>query len=128
MNKGRMNPELIKKCQQKLVSMKTEILNRAKSSAFDYNRMQSDRSTTGDEIDQSVAILEEQTFLLAQDRMRNQILEIEMALARIETGTFGVCEETEEPIENERLLAIPWTRLSIEGAEIREDLARKFAR
>ena len=51
-----------------------------------------------------------------------------MALARIEQGTFGVCEETEEVIESERLLAIPWTRLSIEGAEIREAVSRRFAR
>ena len=60
--------------------------------------------------------------------MRNQLLEIEMALARIEQGTFGFCEETEEPIESERLLAIPWTRLSIEGAEMREAVGRKYAR
>lgn len=39
---------------------------------------------------------------------------------RIEKGTFGKCEETDEPIEPQRLIAIPWTRLSVEGAEIRE--------
>jgi DnaK suppressor protein len=60
--------------------------------------------------------------------MRTQLLEIEMALSRMEQGTFGVCEETEEVIEADRLLAIPWTRLSIEGAELREAVSRKFAR
>ena len=54
-------------------------------------------------------------------------MEIEFALARIEQGTYGICEETEEPIEVERLLAIPWTRLSIEGAEIREVMTKKYA-
>ena len=44
------------------------------------------------------------------------MLEIEFALSRIENGTYGICEMTEEKIENDRLLAIPWTRLSIEGA------------
>jgi DnaK suppressor protein len=46
--------------------------------------------------------------------------EIESALQRIESGTYGICEETGEPIEKDRLLAIPWTRLSLEGALTRE--------
>lgn len=125
---GQMNPETIKKCQQKLVMMKAELLNRVRSSAFNYSQMQADRSTSGDETDQAVAHLEEHSFLLSQERMRSQLVEIEMALARIENGTFGVCEETEEPIETERLVAVPWTRLSIEGAELREAISQKFAR
>ena len=67
-------------------------------------------------------------FLEAQTRLRNQLFEIELALGKIEVGVYGVCEETEEPIEEERLLAIPWTRLSVEGAEIREDLSKRFAK
>ena len=55
-------------------------------------------------------------------------MEIEMALGRIERGSYGICEETEEPIELERLLTIPWTRLSIEGAEIRESIRKRYAR
>jgi DnaK suppressor protein len=56
------------------------------------------------------------------------LIEIEFALARIENGQYGVCEETEEFIEHERLLAIPWTRFSIEGAEIRESSEFQRAR
>ncbi len=41
---------------------------------------------------------------------------------------YGICEETEELIEEDRLLAIPWTRLSIEGAEIRESVNKRYAR
>jgi DnaK suppressor protein len=62
------------------------------------------------------------------DRLRSQLFEIESALGRIESGAFGFCEETEEPIEIERLRAIPWTRLSIEGAELRESVNRRYAR
>ena len=36
--------------------------------------------------------------------------------------------ETEEEIEPERLRALPWTRLSIEGAEIRESMTKRYAR
>ena len=70
----------------------------------------------------------ENDFLSSQERLTEQLLEIEMALSRIESGRYGICEETEEPIEHERLRALPWTRLSIEGAEIREALRRRYAR
>ncbi len=43
--------------------------------------------------------------------------EILDALRRIERGTYGICEITGEPIEAERLNAIPWARYSYAGQE-----------
>lgn len=118
--------EVITQCRKKLLQLKQDILNRSRQSAIEFasNR----RETSGDEIDQTVANLEEHSFLISQTRLRDQLSEIEFALARMENGTYGICEETDEPIETERLLAIPWTRLSIEGAEMREALNRRYAR
>ena len=45
-------------------------------------------------------ILAEQEMLNLNDRLRSQLLEIESALGRIESGAFGFCEETDEPIED----------------------------
>lgn len=116
--------EIIQICRTKLASKKEELLNRVRASKSELYT----RETGGDEIDQSIAILAENTLLTNQERMRTQLLEIEYALARIENGNFGICEETNEPIEPERLLAMPWTRLSIEGAELREAQMSKWAR
>jgi DnaK suppressor protein len=122
---NRLSENLVMECKKKLLIAKQDVLNRFRTAQREVVHMD---KASGDEADQSVAHIEEHSFLIAQERMRNQILEIEMALARIEQGTFGVCEETEEVIESDRLLAIPWTRLSIEGAEIREAVSRRFAR
>src|SRR3954463_13426352 len=43
--------------------------------------------------------------------------EVNAALSRIENGTYGKCEATGKPIGEERLLAIPWTRFSIEAEQ-----------
>lgn len=43
----------------------------------------------------------------------DSLIEIEEALRRIADGTFGICELTSEPIELERLKAIPYTRYSL---------------
>lgn len=120
----RITEELIKECRAKLLQSKAELLNRVKEARHDLNN--DDKG--GDEADQTVRVLAEAEFLNQHERMRTQLMEIESALGRIEGGTFGVCEETEEMIEPERLRAIPWTRLSIEGAEIRESMNKRFAR
>ncbi len=115
----------IQECKMQLLEAKRDILNRVRNSRNEYAAL--DRAG-GDEADQTMALMAENDFLTAQTRMKELLLEIEFALSRIESGRFGICEETEEPIEAERLRALPWTRLSIEGAEIRETVKRKFAR
>ena len=116
---------VVQACKQKLLQLKAENLNRSFQAAQQFNQID---KAAGDEIDQSSAHQEEHTFLVNQSRLKSQLLEIEFALARIEQGTYGICEETEEIIETERLMALPYTRCSIEGAEMRESLIKKFAR
>ena len=56
--------------------------------------------------------------LRARDLER--LKEINFALERIEQGTYGICEDTEEPIERKRLQKMPWARLSLEAQIQRE--------
>ncbi len=121
---SQISAKLISECRMKLLNTKAELLNRVKEARGDLNN--DDRG--GDEADQTVRVLAEAEFLSMHERLRSQLMEIENALARIENGSFGICEETEEIIEPERLKAIPWTRLSIEGAEIRESMTKRYAR
>ena len=121
-----LSKTLLEKCKRALIEAKTDILNRVRNVREDLHS--SEDGKAGDEGDQTVRALAESEALSNNERLRGQLAEIEMALARIESGTYGVCEETEEPIEPDRLLAIPWTRLSIEGAEIRESVMKRYAR
>ncbi len=121
-----LSRDLLEKCKSKLIHAKSDLLNRVRESRQDLHN--GDDNKGGDEGDQTLRALAESEFLSMHERLRKQLMEIESALARIEKGLYGICEETEEPIEAERLLAIPWTRLSIEGAEIRESIGKKYAR
>jgi len=56
-----------------------------------------------DEFDHDLALA-----LLSQHQ--DALLEVGAAMRRILDGTYGVCEETGEPIPDERLRAVPWTR------------------
>ncbi len=119
-----VNKNLVEECKDLLLDAKQDILNRVQSTKENLNTAV---EKGGDEGDQTVRALAESEMLGMHDRLRKQLLEVEYALVRIDAGSFGLCEETEEPIEPERLRAIPWTRLSIEGAEIRESLKKRFA-
>lgn len=120
----KITEKVIKECREKLMKTKMDLLNRVKEAREKLDLGEKG----GDEADQTMRLLAEQEMLNLNDRLRSQLFEIESALGRIESGSFGQCEETEESIEIERLRAIPWTRLSIEGAEIRESVNRRYAR
>ena len=120
----KISDKLVKECKEKLLKSKMDLMNRVREAREKLDLGEKG----GDEADQTMRLLAEQEMLNLNDRLRSQLYEIESALSRIETGGFGFCEETEELIEPERLRAIPWTRLSIEGAEMRESMNKRFAR
>ena len=62
--------------------------------------------------------------LRTRDRARKLIAKIDQALVRIENGTYGYCEETDEPIGLRRLEARPIATLSIEAQERHERMER----
>jgi RNA polymerase-binding transcription factor len=55
-----------------------------------------------------------------EENSETVLREIDAALQRIEDGTYGVCGACGKPIEEERLEAIPWTRLCIDDARKQE--------
>ena len=62
--------------------------------------------------------------LRTRDRARKLIAKIDHALARVESGTYGFCEESGEPIGLKRLEARPIATLSIEAQERHERMER----
>ena len=58
--------------------------------------------------------------LRTRDRQRKVIAKIDAALRRIETGEYGYCEETGEPISLRRLDARPIATMSLEAQERHE--------
>lgn len=72
---------------------------------------------------------QEQAYLLRlADKERKLLQEVGDALARIEGGTYGLCEGSGEPIGFRRLEARPWARYSIAYKEMLEHEERGRAR
>ena len=58
--------------------------------------------------------------LRARDRQRKLVSKIDAAVARIDDGSYGFCEETGEPINLKRLDARPIATMSLEAQERHE--------
>jgi len=62
--------------------------------------------------------------LRTRDRARKLIAKIDEALERIKDGSYGICEETSEPISVRRLEARPIATLSLEAQERHERMEK----
>ena len=59
---------------------------------------------------------EQYTLSLLGEVQRRQVAEIDAALARIDSGEYGLCTDCGNPIEPKRLAAVPFTLLCTECA------------
>jgi DnaK suppressor protein len=87
-----------------------ELLTEADSTVLD---MTDSKEYFPDPTDRASHESDRNFVLRIRDRERKLILKIKEALARIEDGTFGVCEECGEEIGEERLRVRPVTTLCI---------------
>ena len=109
--------------RNKLVAWKEDIIRQTRetlvglTSASEQHADVADRATS--ETDRALE-------LRARDRQRKLVSKINAALARIEDGSYGYCEETGEPIGLRRLEARPIATLSLEAQERHERRERVF--
>jgi DnaK suppressor protein len=103
--------------RQKLLRWKDEILREARETLL---HLQNENENHPDLADRASSETDRSIELRARDRQRKLIAKIDAALARIEDGTYGYCEETGEPISLRRLEARPIATLSIDAQERHE--------
>jgi DnaK suppressor protein len=103
--------------RNKLLIWKDEILKEAKET---LQRLQDENQNHPDPADRASSETVRAIELRARDRQRKLFAKIDAALARLDNGTYGCCEETGEPISLSRLDARPIATLSIEAQERHE--------
>ena len=98
----------------------------AESKAIINQQMQSDLNAkeevndVGDDMDQAMTERDREFNLLMHQRHLRRLQQINEAFQRIEDGTYGFCEGTDEPINPRRLVIMPLARYSLEYQEQQE--------
>jgi DnaK suppressor protein len=109
--------------RNKLVAWKEEIVRQNRET---LQILHEDSFQHADLADRATSETDRALELRARDRQRKLIAKIDAALARIEEGTYGFCEETGEPIGLKRLDARPIATLSLEAQERHERREKVF--
>jgi len=109
--------------RRKLIRWKSDILREAQETLAN---LQSENENHPDLADRASSETDRAIELRARDRQRKLIAKIDSALARIDDGTYGYCEETGDPISLKRLEARPIATLSLEAQERHERNERVY--
>ena len=111
--------------KKKLVKQRTELLSEAEQTLS--SKISTEKESFPDPTDQAVAELDNSFVLRLRGRETKLIKKIDEAIARIDDGTYGVCESCGEKISTKRLEARPVTTLCIECKTRQEEQEKQQA-
>src|SRR5215469_11001354 len=116
-----MNPLQVEYFRQKLLRWRAQLIA---ESSDTLQHLKEESLLKPDLTDRASLETERAIELRTRARERKLISKIDAALHRIDEGTYGYCEETDEPIGIRRLEARPIATLSIEAQERHERMER----
>ncbi len=109
--------------RRKLLTLKNDILSNAGATT---EHLRADTVVVPDPADRATIEEEHALELRTRDRERKLLKKIDQSIARIDSGDYGYCDETGEPIGVGRLLARPTANLSLEAQQRRELKQKMF--
>ena len=118
-----MNDKQLEFFRTKLQQLKDDLLSNAGETT---EHLREDTSIVPDPADRATIEEEHALELRTRDRERKLLKKISQSLGRIESGEYGFCDETGEPIGLGRLIARPTATLSLEAQQRRELKQKMF--
>lgn len=118
-----MNDKQLDFFRARLLAQKDDLLSNAGETT---EHLREDTSIVPDPADRATIEEEHALELRTRDRERKLLKKITQALARLDSGDYGFCDETGEPIGLPRLLARPTATLSLEAQQRREMKQKMF--
>ena len=120
-----MSPEDLRELREALLARRSELLGEAERTA---HGMGDEVESFPDPTDRGSHEGERSLLLRIRDRERKLLTKVEEALDRLNDGTYGLCEECQQPIGVGRLKARPVTTLCIECKATQEARERAATR
>ena len=118
-----MNDKQMAFFRHKLSVLKQEIHNSAGETT---EHLREETVVVPDPADRATIEEEHALELRTRDRERKLLKKIEQSIGRIDSGDYGYCDETGEPIGVGRLIARPTANLSLEAQQRRELKQKMF--
>ena len=91
------------------------------------NAADTDTQRLVEDMDQATESTVQTVSFRVMDKEVKLLKEVERALQKFDTGEYGLCEGTGEPVGFRRLKVVPWTRYSVIYKEQRESKQRQIS-
>jgi DnaK suppressor protein len=108
---------------RKLLAAKKESIIRKLTDAITESK-EMESNVAQDLVDKAETSYTKEFLLSLSDAEREQLLQIDEALKRLDHSEFGLCQVCHKEIGDKRLKAIPWTSLCIDCQEKAEEELR----
>jgi len=118
-----MNDQQLAFFRAKLQALRDSILSNAGETT---EHLREDTTIVPDPADRATIEEEHALELRTRDRERKLLKKIMQSIARLDSGEYGYCDETGEPIGLGRLIARPTATLSLEAQQRRELKQKMF--
>jgi DnaK suppressor protein len=118
-----MNEKQLDFFRARLQQQKDDLLSNAGETT---EHLREDTTIVPDPADRATIEEEHALELRTRDRERKLLKKIAQSLSRLDSGEYGYCDETGEPIGLARLLARPTATLSLEAQQRRELKQKMF--
>ena len=122
MAKSELDREFVEKQRERLQGLRTELLEMVEGLEEDqrFRAEEEEDFTEHDSGDMSQSLFTREMDATVEQTLEKRLQYVERALQKIEEGTYGICDDTGEPIPKERLEAVPEAIYTLEAQQRRE--------
>jgi len=117
-----LDKEFVEKQRERLEDLRTELGQVVRGLGDDQRSQSEDEGdfTEHDSGDMSRSLYDREVDATLEQTIENRLQYVERALQKLEEGTYGICDDTGEPIPRGRLEAIPEAIYTVEAQQRRE--------
>jgi DnaK suppressor protein len=107
-----MDPEFMEQYRERLLTQQQQLVQRVLQLETELHNMEAERDIEHMDHAQEEAVNDE--LIALDEHSRQEMEEIQAALARIEDGTYGFCARCGDPIDPKRLEILPTARYCVQ--------------
>lgn len=122
MANNELDKEFIEKQRKRLQELRAELLEMIEGLEQDqrFRAEEEEDFTEHDAGDRSQSLFTREMDATVEQALERRLQYVERALQKIEEGTYGICDDTGEPIPRGRLEAVPEAIYTLEAQQRRE--------
>jgi DnaK suppressor protein len=117
-----LDKEFVEKQRERLEELRAELVEVARGLEEDQRSQAEDEEdfTEHDSGDMSQSLFDREIDATIEQTIEKRLQYVDRALQKVEEGTYGICDDTGEPIPRGRLEAVPEAIYTVEAQQRRE--------